>query len=87
MLKIFYTKHFLKQYKKLSPFLKKKTKQSINEFQKNPKDKSLNAHKLSGPLSNFYSFCVDYKYRVVFEIDKKNNQIILLKMGGHEIYR
>lgn len=86
MFKIIYTKHFLKQYKKLTPTLKKKTKQSVTKFQKNPKDKSLKAHKLTGPLENFYSFLVDYKYRVVFEIDKKNKQITLLKVGGHEIY-
>ncbi|NCS98962.1 type II toxin-antitoxin system mRNA interferase toxin, RelE/StbE family [Candidatus Parcubacteria bacterium] len=86
-MKIFYTKHFIKQYKKLTPSLKKKTKLSINKFQKNPKNKTLKAHKLSGQLSGFYSFSVDYRYRVVFEIDKKNNQIILLKVGGHQIYQ
>mgnify|MGYP000538776860 CR=1 FL=1 len=87
MLKVVYTKHFLNQYKKLTPTLKTKTRSAIKIFKKNPKNKSLKAHKLTGRLADFYSFSIDYKYRIVFELDKDNNQAILLKVGGHEIYR
>ena len=87
MLNVVYTKSFLKQYSKLNLSLKIKTKKAIKQFQINPKDKTLKPHKLTGRLMNFYSFSVDYKYRIVFEINKKNNQIILLKVGGHEIYK
>lgn len=87
MFKVVYTKSFLKQYDKLSPTLKRKVKASVSKFESNPKDESLKAHKLTGRLSDFYSFSVDYKNRVVFEMDKKNKQIIFLKIGGHEIYK
>lgn len=87
MLKVVYTKSFLRQYKKISPNIKIKTKQSIKKFQKNPKDESLKSHKLNGPLADFYSFSVDYNLRIVFELDMKNNGAILLKIGGHEIYK
>jgi len=86
MLKVKYTKPFLKQFKKLSPTIQKKAKSAIKKFGSSPKDKSLKAHKLSGELKNFYSFSVDYKYRIVFEINKKTKVINLLKIGNHEVY-
>lgn len=87
MLNIKYTKLFLRQYSKLPLSIKKKTKESIKKFQKNPKDPSLKTHKLSGSLSKFYSFSVDYKIRIVFEMNKKTGEIYLLKVGGHEVYK
>jgi proteic killer suppression protein len=87
MHKIQYSKAFLKQFKKLSPDLKRKTKEAIKRFEKNPKDLSLKAHKLTGRLDNFYSFSIDYKFRIIFEIDKQLGQIIFLKVGGHDVYR
>jgi addiction module RelE/StbE family toxin len=86
MLKVKYTKPFLKQFKKLSPAIQKKAKLAIKKFEKNPKDKSLKAHKLSGELKDFYSFSVDYKYRIVFEIRKETKEINLLKIGDHKVY-
>lgn len=86
MLKIKYTKPFLKQFKKLTPTIQSKAKSSIKKFEKNPKDKSLRAHKLSGELKDFYSFSVDYKFRIVFEINKKTKEVNLLKIGNHGVY-
>jgi addiction module RelE/StbE family toxin len=87
MHRIEYTKPFLKQYKKLSPSVQRKTKEAIKKFEIEPKDQSLRAHKLSGRLSKFYSLSVDHSYRIVFEIDKLSGKIFLLKVGGHEIYK
>jgi len=87
MLKIKYTKPFLKQFKKLSPILKIKTQTAIKKFQKNPKDSSLKTHKLHGELANFYSFSVDFNYRIVFEINKKEGNFVFLKIGNHEVYK
>lgn len=87
MLKVVYTKSFLRQYKKLTPNIKTKTKQAIKKFQKNPKDESLKSHKLNGSLADFYSFSVDYNLRIVFELDKKGNRAVFLKIGSHDVYR
>ncbi len=85
--KIQYTKAFLKQYKRLQPNVKTKAKKSINKFIKNPKDHTLNTHKLNGVLENRYSFSIDYDYLVIFEINKENKSFIFLKLGNHAIYR
>jgi len=87
MLKINYTKAFLKQFKKLTPSIQKKAKLAIKKFKDNPKDNSLKSHKLGGKLDGFYSFSVDYDYRIVFEINKKKGVVILLKIGNHKIYQ
>lgn len=87
MIKIKYTKLFIKQYSKLNKALQKKVKSAILKFETNPKDPSLKAHKLSGRLSKFYSLSVDHNYRIVFEMNKKTGGVYLLKVGGHEIYK
>lgn len=87
MLSIKYTKPFLKQYSKLSQTLKRKVKDCVDKFEKNPKDPSLKTHKLSGNLSKFYAFSVDFRTRIVFEMNKKNGEIYLLKVGGHDVYK
>ena len=87
MLKIKYTKPLLKQFKKLSPNLKSKTQKAIKKFQKKPKDVSLKTHKLNGELANFYSFSVDFNYRIIFEINKKEGIFNFLKIGNHEVYK
>jgi addiction module RelE/StbE family toxin len=87
MFEIEYTKKFLKQYSKLTSTIKKKTKKSIDKFQKNPKDVSLKPHKLTGILADKYAFSVDYQYRIVFEINKEKQCFVFLKIGTHEIYK
>lgn len=86
MLKVEYSRFFLRQYKKLTIAEKKKVKNAIKTFEKNPRGESLKTHKLSGPLKDFYSFSADYNLRIVFEITKQKTAL-LLKVGGHEIYR
>lgn len=85
MLKIVYTKPFLKQFSKLQKQIQEKAKKAILIFQKNPKDHTLKAHKLEGKLKDFYSFSVDYKIRIVFELLDDN--AVFLKIGNHDIYK
>jgi len=46
----------------------------------------LKTHKLNGKLGEFWSFSVDYHYRIVFEL-KNEKTIIFHKIGNHSIYR
>jgi len=86
MFEIEYTKTFLKQYSRLSPVIKSKSKKAISKFQKDSKNPSLKSHKLHGVLSDKYSFSIDHQYRIVFEIDKKKKCFVFLKIGTHKIY-
>jgi addiction module RelE/StbE family toxin len=87
MLEIEYTKSFLKQYSKLNPLVRRKTKTAINKFQKNPKDSSLKSHKLNGILADKYAFSVDHQYRIVFQMNKEKGSFEFLKIGTHQIYK
>jgi mRNA-degrading endonuclease YafQ of YafQ-DinJ toxin-antitoxin module len=85
-MKIFYTKKFNREYKKISKELKLKTETREIIFRKNPFIKTLKTHKLSGELEGFWSFSVDYQIRVVFEfIDSET--VFFHSIGDHDIYK
>jgi mRNA-degrading endonuclease YafQ of YafQ-DinJ toxin-antitoxin module len=84
-MKIFYTKKFEREYKKISKNLKLKAESRERFFKKNPFDKTLKTHKLSGELEGFWSFSVDFKNRIVFEfIDDET--VFFHSIGNHDIY-
>lgn len=85
-MKIFYTKKFEREYKKLNKDIKLKIESRENVFRKNPFSLTLKTHKLSGELEGFWSFSVDFKNRIVFEfIDNKT--IFFHSIGDHDIYK
>lgn len=85
-MKLHYHPKFIKQYKKLPQVIKSLLQKKGEVFLSNPFDSRLKTHKLHGKLENFYSFSINYGYRVVFEfID--NNAVKFLEVGTHEIYR
>ncbi len=86
MLKILYKPTFVRQYKKLSPALQEEIKEKISLFQEDPKHPFLKTHKLKGPLKDFFSFSVNYEYRIIFQYESKN-QATLLAVGNHDIYK
>ena len=85
-MKIFYTKKFEREYKKISKDLKIKTEYRENLFRKDPYNKILKTHKLSGELEGFLSFSVDFKNRVVFEF-VDNETVFFHSIGNHDIYK
>ena len=85
-MKIFYTKKFEREYKKLSKEIKLKVEARESIFRRNPYDPTLKTHKLSGELKDFWSFSVDFKYRIVFEFIEDGN-IFFHSVGDHDIYR
>jgi len=82
---VFYSSAFKKSIKKhLSS--RNKIEKTIAKFTNNPFDPSLKTHKLTGKLSNYWSFSVDYHTRILFEfIDEKTAGFI--DIGTHEIYK
>lgn len=86
MLTLVFTPSFLRQYKKLELDLREEVREKIAQFQKNPRSVSLKAHKLKGKLKGYWSFSVNFQYRIVYEYDNSDT-VALLKVGNHSVYK
>lgn len=84
-MKIIYTPKFIRAYKKLPDNIKDKVEEKEIVFKEDPFHPSLKTHKLNGDLEDFWSFSVDSKNRVIFEISK-NNTFYFHMVGDHDIY-
>lgn len=85
-MKIYYSSKFAKEYKRLPKRVKLLAEKREIIFRKNPFDPRLKTHKLSGKLKDYYSFSIDYQYRIIFEITEKDI-VWFHSVGTHEIYR
>lgn len=82
---VYYYSKFKKSSKKYKEY-RDLIKEKIYLFLKDPFDKSLRTHKLSGKLSNYWSFSINYHLRIIFEfID--DSTVGFLDIGTHEIYK
>jgi addiction module RelE/StbE family toxin len=82
---IYYSSYFKKSLRKYSSY-KVQIIKKLKKFIENPFDPSLKTHKLSGKLSSYWSFSIDYNLRIIFEfIDKES--VGLIDIGTHEIYK
>ena len=83
-MKIIFHRKFEKNFKKLSPGLKKKTIKIVNKFANNPFAKSLKNHSLKGKLVNQRSISVDNDLRIIFEEQYRYIQVLMINIGTHE---
>ena len=87
-MKIIYTSKFEREYKKLPLLIKKSAEENEKIFLANPFDSKLKTRKLHGKFKEFWSFSVDYKFRIVFEISKENKEIFYFhSISNHDIYK
>ena len=84
-MKIYYSKKFAKEYKKLPDKIKFVAEKKEKAFRKNPFDTQLKTHKLTGRLKDYWVFSIDYQYRIIFEFVDKDI-IWFHSVGTHEIY-
>jgi len=84
-MKIYYSSKFAKEYKKLPKKIKTLAEEKEKIFRKDPFDPKLKTHKLLGKLKEYYSFSIDYQYRIIFEFNKKDI-VWFHSVGTHEIY-
>lgn len=77
---------FIRQYKKYPETLQIEIKEKIQLLKEDPGHPFLKTHKLKGRLDGFWSFSVNYAYRIVFEYESPN-AICLLMVGDHDVYR
>ena len=85
-MKIIYSTKFAKEYKRLPLKVKKLAEKKEIIFRKDPFEPSLKTHKLTGKLKEYYSFSIDYQYRIIFEFAKKD-VIWFHLVGTHEVYK
>lgn len=84
-MKIYYSSKFEKEYKNLPKIVKNLTEKKEKLFRKNPFDIRLKTHKLTGKLSTYWAFSINYQYRIIFEF-KKKDIIWFHSIGTHKIY-
>lgn len=85
-MRVSYKPSFIKQYAALEPSLKEEVKEKIELFKDKNNHQQLKAHKLRGRLAGRYSFSVNYRYRIVFIYETKD-EAVLLAVGDHDVYR
>lgn len=68
--------------------IKKEAEKRESIFRKNPFDHRLKTHKLKGKLSEFWSFSVSYKHRILFEFDAKTKaKVYFHDVGDYDVYQ
>ena len=84
--KIYPTTHFSKAYDKLPEEIKVRAKQKENIFKATPFAPSLKTHQLKGRFKGYWSYSIDYNYRIMFRfID--NETVLYFDIGTHNIYK
>jgi mRNA-degrading endonuclease YafQ of YafQ-DinJ toxin-antitoxin module len=84
-MKIFYSPKFGRQYKKLPKPIQLLAEKREKIFRKNPFQPTLKTHKLGGKLEEFWSFSIDFKYRIIFEF-MPDKTVHFHSVGDHDIY-
>lgn len=79
-----FTSAFRRQYKKLPKEIKNLARERINIFQKDIFNSRLKTHKLQRESDNYWSFSINYSYRLIFTFD--GEIITLCYIGDHTIY-
>jgi len=83
---IYYSSKFEKEYKRLSIDIKNLAEKKEKLFRENPHNPILKTHQLTGKLKTYWSFSINYQYRIIFEFIS-NSEVWFHSVGTHEIYR
>ena len=89
MLEIIFTASFMREAKRLTKLNKDlgdEIAEKIELFRNRRNHKKLKVHKLRGNLAGFWSFSVNYQYRIIFEL-RSRNEVIFHDVGDHDVYR
>ena len=80
-----YKPSFIRQFDDLPKLLQDEVLETIDIFSHDPQSPSLRVHKLKGRLRGFWSFSVNYRYRIVFFYERKNKAVLVM-VGDHSVY-
>ncbi len=85
-IQIEYSTGFVREFKKLSPSIKKQTLRAEKIFKEDQFSPKLKTHKLSGKLKDLWAFSANYQDRIIFEfVDEV--KVVFYKIGRHDIYK
>jgi plasmid maintenance system killer protein len=88
MVRVGFETSFIRTYKKLPRSLQIEILKKIELFKIDYASPQLKVHNLKGPLKRFYSFSVNFNYRIIFKwVGSRKDEVTLLKVGTHEIYK
>lgn len=83
---IYYSSHFARAFKKLPAEIQKQAIAQEKLFRKDCFDPRLKTHKLKGDLASYWSFSVDYSYRILCEFEK-DGSVGFIDIGQHTVYK
>ncbi len=87
MIRVGYTREFIRAYGKLPVVLQEEVKEKVGLFKDRDNHRRLRVHKLKGRFAGHWSFSVNYAYRIMFDyVGKGKEHILLLIVGDHSIY-
>jgi mRNA-degrading endonuclease YafQ of YafQ-DinJ toxin-antitoxin module len=86
MLELNFKPSFVREFNLLETDLADEVVEKIELFKDRANHKALKVHKLHGRLSDYFSFSVNYKIRIVFQFIS-DKEAVLLAIGDHDIYR
>ncbi len=86
-MRIIYSPKFVRNYTKLPLEVKKLAEKQEKIFRADPFDHRLKTHKLKGKFRDFWSFSIDYSYRIVFEFSKDKSTVYFHATGDHKVYK
>ena len=83
---ISYTPNFKKKWSRLPAQISKKAAKKEVLFRQDIYTSGLLTHKLSGKFKDYWSFSIDYHWRIIFRF-LKSDQVLFVDVDTHEIYR
>ena len=84
--KVYVSSEFQKSFYKLSIQIQELAEKKDIWFRKNAFDARLRAHKLKGELEGYWSYSINYQYRILFRFINEN-EVIYYDIGTHDIYK
>jgi len=84
-MRYFYTARFLRSLKKCDGAVQDDVIRAVQLFETGKQDEELKLHKLHGKFKAYYSFSVNFSYRVI--IKKEKGTVYYLDIGTHDLYR
>jgi len=86
MYRISFRSSFIRQYNNLEEALQDEILEKVGLLKDRSNHKKLKVHKLQGHLAKYWSFSVNYKIRIVFYFESRE-EIVLSLLGDHDIYK
>ncbi len=84
--KLYYSKKFVKEFKKLPEEIIKLAVKKEVIFKNNPLHPSLRLHELHGKFKGIWAISITGNYRIIFE-RMDSGDIVFVSIGKHDIYK